>query len=288
MGVACASTSAQPVARRIRARPAGRPDRARRATRVAAERARHVGRARRPGGNLRRPRDPPPPRRGPARVGCGPRRHGSGGDRHARRARASPRSGSRRTSRSSSRSPTPAMRRGHAPWGADVRLGGGPTVFRGPVVSPIVGDGLLAVAAEARHHGRDRDRQGHAYGRRRRLHDRCRRRLRHRLHPAPLHALGRRDRPALGRGRCLTADRGVRPIAHRRDLVPALSSLRRGSYAWRYAGTMSRSVIVSTVRTPFGRLGGGLAKVPATELGAIAIRAGLERAGHRSGRGRAT
>jgi acetyl-CoA C-acetyltransferase len=42
---------------------------------------------------------------------------------------------------------------------------------------------------------------------------------------------------------------------------------------------MSRSVIVATVRTPFGRLGGGLAKVPATELGAIAIRAGLERAG---------
>jgi acetyl-CoA C-acetyltransferase len=36
-------------------------------------------------------------------------------------------------------------------------------------------------------------------------------------------------------------------------------------------------VIVSAVRTPFGRLGGGLAHVPATELGAIAIRAGLER-----------
>ena len=37
---------------------------------------------------------------------------------------------------------------GVAPWG-DVRLGGGPTVFRGPVVSPIVGDGLIAVADEA-------------------------------------------------------------------------------------------------------------------------------------------
>jgi endoglucanase len=34
---------------------------------------------------------------------------------------------------------------GVAPWG-DLRLGGGPTVFRGPVVSPIVGDVLLAVA----------------------------------------------------------------------------------------------------------------------------------------------
>ena len=33
------------------------------------------------------------------------------------------------------------------------------------------------------------------------------------------------------------------------------------------------------MRTPFGRLGGGLAKLPATELGATAIRAALERAG---------
>src|SRR5690349_23881031 len=42
---------------------------------------------------------------------------------------------------------------------------------------------------------------------------------------------------------------------------------------------MTRSVIVSAVRTPFGRLNGGLAAYPATELGAIAIRAGLERVG---------
>ena len=42
---------------------------------------------------------------------------------------------------------------------------------------------------------------------------------------------------------------------------------------------MARSVIVSAVRTPFGKLGGGLAGYPATELGALAIRAGLERAG---------
>ncbi len=41
---------------------------------------------------------------------------------------------------------------------------------------------------------------------------------------------------------------------------------------------MSRSVIVSAVRTPFGRLGGGLAKVSAAELGSIAIRSALERA----------
>ena len=42
---------------------------------------------------------------------------------------------------------------------------------------------------------------------------------------------------------------------------------------------MPRSVIVSAVRTPFGRLGGGLARLPATELGAIVIRAALERVG---------
>jgi acetyl-CoA C-acetyltransferase len=42
---------------------------------------------------------------------------------------------------------------------------------------------------------------------------------------------------------------------------------------------VSSSVIVSAVRTPFGRLGGGLASRPATELGSIAIRAALERGG---------
>jgi len=42
---------------------------------------------------------------------------------------------------------------------------------------------------------------------------------------------------------------------------------------------VTRSVIVSAVRTPFGQLGGGLAALPATELGATAISAGLERAG---------
>src|SRR6202166_4644720 len=40
-----------------------------------------------------------------------------------------------------------------------------------------------------------------------------------------------------------------------------------------------RAVIVSAVRTPFGKLGGGLAAHPATALGAVAIRAALERAG---------
>ena len=42
---------------------------------------------------------------------------------------------------------------------------------------------------------------------------------------------------------------------------------------------MARSVIVSLARTPFGRLGGALVDHEATELGAIAIRAALDRAG---------
>src|SRR5881409_2722539 len=42
---------------------------------------------------------------------------------------------------------------------------------------------------------------------------------------------------------------------------------------------MTRSVIVAAVRTPFGRLGGGLAKYEATALGAHVIRAAMERIG---------
>ena len=38
-------------------------------------------------------------------------------------------------------------------------------------------------------------------------------------------------------------------------------------------------MIVSALRTPFGKLGGGLAARPATELGAIVIRAALDRVG---------
>jgi acetyl-CoA C-acetyltransferase len=42
---------------------------------------------------------------------------------------------------------------------------------------------------------------------------------------------------------------------------------------------MPQTVILSAARTPIGKLGGGLAKLDATELGATAIRASLERAG---------
>jgi acetyl-CoA C-acetyltransferase len=41
---------------------------------------------------------------------------------------------------------------------------------------------------------------------------------------------------------------------------------------------MSRTVVLSAARTPFGKLGGGLSTVDATELGATAIEAALERA----------
>jgi acetyl-CoA C-acetyltransferase len=40
-----------------------------------------------------------------------------------------------------------------------------------------------------------------------------------------------------------------------------------------------RSVLIGGARTPFGKLGGGLASLTAVELGQIALRANLERAG---------
>jgi acetyl-CoA C-acetyltransferase len=46
---------------------------------------------------------------------------------------------------------------------------------------------------------------------------------------------------------------------------------------------MRRSVIVSTVRTPFGKLGGSLRDYEATELGAHVIRAALDRSGLENG-----
>src|SRR6188474_2374766 len=42
---------------------------------------------------------------------------------------------------------------------------------------------------------------------------------------------------------------------------------------------MARAVIVSAVRTPFGKLGGALRDYEAPQLGAVAIRAALDRAG---------
>src|SRR5919108_5954472 len=45
----------------------------------------------------------------------------------------------------------------------------------------------------------------------------------------------------------------------------------------RYPDRVGRSVVVSAVRTPFARLGGGLKEHEAPELGALAIRAALDR-----------
>src|SRR3954463_16704093 len=42
---------------------------------------------------------------------------------------------------------------------------------------------------------------------------------------------------------------------------------------------MPKTVILGSARTPIGKMGGGLASVEATELGALAIEAALERAG---------
>src|ERR671938_291919 len=42
---------------------------------------------------------------------------------------------------------------------------------------------------------------------------------------------------------------------------------------------MPRTVILGAARTPFGKMGGALSSVDATELGATAISAALERAG---------
>src|SRR5919198_183876 len=42
---------------------------------------------------------------------------------------------------------------------------------------------------------------------------------------------------------------------------------------------MPRTVILSSARTPVGKLGGGLSSLHPTDLGGIAIRAALERAG---------
>src|ERR687893_792128 len=42
---------------------------------------------------------------------------------------------------------------------------------------------------------------------------------------------------------------------------------------------MPRTVILGTARTPVGKMGGGLASLPPTELGGIAIGAALERSG---------
>ena len=50
----------------------------------------------------------------------------------------------------------------------------------------------------------------------------------------------------------------------------------------RYRNETNSPVIVSFARTPMGSFQGSLSKVPATELGAVAIKAAIERAGIKS------
>ena len=45
------------------------------------------------------------------------------------------------------------------------------------------------------------------------------------------------------------------------------------------AENMNEPVILSAVRTPLGRFGGGLSSIPATQLGAIVVKEAAERAG---------
>ena len=74
------------------------------------------------------------------------------------------------------------------------------------------------------------------------------------------------------------ASEGVDPLS-RTDRPGVRHGVRHLAVSRRYAATVGNAVIVSAVRTPFGRLGGGLAAYPATELGAYAIRAALDRVG---------
>src|SRR5581483_4217558 len=71
--------------------------------------------------------------------------------------------------------------------------------------------------------------------------------------------------------------RHAEPVRRRHDRLRAQQAV--AAPAPGTVGRVSRSVIVSAVRTPFGRLGGGLKDHAATELGAIVIRAALERVG---------
>ena len=61
-----------------------------------------------------------------------------------------------------------------------------------------------------------------------------------------------------------------------RERARLRNPLGRPQAGW-YAGRMARSVIVSAVRTPFGKLGGALKDYEAPALGAIAIRGALDR-----------
>src|SRR4030066_1570666 len=76
----------------------------------------------------------------------------------------------------------------------------------------------------------------------------------------------------------LCAPKARRPGPRRASIV---APGRRGTLkpARRGGAKMREVVILSAVRTPIGRFLGGLSTVPAPRLGAVAIKAALERAG---------
>src|SRR4029079_7399155 len=110
------------------------------------------------------------------------------------------------------------------------------------------------------------------------------------------HACGHRRRPVVRGERLFARDRrgtldarrqgraDLRghepdPPDDRRRRDPALTRCRFGGMTQASTGPNGHVYLVSAARTPIGKFGGALAGVPATELGGIAIRAAVERAG---------
>ncbi len=91
----------------------------------------------------------------------------------------------------------------------------------------------------------------------------------------------RRGRPPRARRRAAgsTPTRGSRPVRSDQARVGVAGRRCRVRAMERAAGPNGAVYIVSAARTPIGKFGGALAAVPAVELGAVAIRAAVERAG---------
>ena len=94
-----------------------------------------------------------------------------------------------------------------------------------------------------------------------------------------------RRRGASGRRGAAPARRGDRRVSRARQAATSSPSDGARLRSWRAlarataASSMSRAVVLSAVRTPVGRYGGGLAGVRPDDLAAIAIGAAVERAG---------
>ena len=152
---------------------------------------------------------------------------------------------------------------GNASLAGRVDLGGGAMIARGPTLNRQVVDGLGAVAARERHRARVRG-----------------------LHPRYAHRRRRAASLARGRPDRLCSRSRFATCTARPSSATSPTSRRRCSWSPRTrcrspatSPLPARAVIVSAVRTPFGKLGGGLAGYPATELGGLVIAAALERIG---------